>query len=200
MPSPKCFSKKNRKIMKTFTIYLRRNTVNGKQYVGQTNDFDRRENEWKRLKQTYANEDIDGDREKYGLDNWSVEILATTDNREDAWELEQRFINDYKTLWPNGYNLSKGGVSTEGFHYSDKTRQKLSEAKKGENNAMYGKLNREDQSKQVYQYTLDGELVRVWSSTRECGRNGFSQSAISNCCNGKLKTYKGYKWSYQQLY
>ena len=50
--------------------------------------------------------------------------------------------------------------------------------------------------KQVYQYTLDGELVRVWESTAEAGRNGFHHGHISECCLGKLKTHGGYKWSY----
>lgn len=59
--------------------------------------------------------------------------------------------------------------------------------------------NREDLSKQVYQYTLDGELVKIWASTREAGRNGFRQNCISLCCTGKLKTHKGYKWSYEPL-
>lgn len=54
-------------------------------------------------------------------------------------------------------------------------------------------------SKPVLQYTLDGELVREWISATEAGRNGFSQSGINNCCLGKAKTHKGFKWSYKKL-
>lgn len=54
-------------------------------------------------------------------------------------------------------------------------------------------------SKKVYQYTLDGELVKVWSSTMECGRNGYNQSKIVSCCNGKRKSHKGYKWNYGEI-
>ena len=186
-------------IMKKFIIYLRRNKVNGKCYVGQTGDLKTREYNWKSFSNTYANNHINEDRAKYGLDNWTVEVLATTDNREDAWELEQRFINDYNTLWPNGYNISKGGGGHNGCKFSDETKQKLSEANKGEKNPMYGKLNREDKSKQVYQYTLDGTLVKVWPSTMECERNGYSNGTVSECCNGKRKTHKGYRWSYVPL-
>ena len=60
-------------------------------------------------------------------------------------------------------------------------------------------INRNDKSKQVYQYTKDGELIKVWESTRECGRNGFDQRHISDCCLGKQKTHKGYIWSYTPL-
>ena len=58
------------------------------------------------------------------------------------------------------------------------------------------RLNIGDKKKQVFQYSLDGELVRVWESLAEAGRNGFNSGAVSNCCNGKYKTSKGYKWSY----
>ena len=54
-------------------------------------------------------------------------------------------------------------------------------------------------SKRVYQYTLDGVLVKIWSSTQECGRNGFNQANVGACCRGKLKQYKGFLWSYTKL-
>ena len=52
-------------------------------------------------------------------------------------------------------------------------------------------------AKQVYQYTLNGELIKIWPSTKEVGRNGFKQSGVWQACNGKIKTYKGYLWNYQ---
>jgi len=54
-------------------------------------------------------------------------------------------------------------------------------------------------SKIVYQYNLNDELVGVWPSACECGRNGFNQAKISECCNGKRKTHKGYRWSFEPL-
>lgn len=53
-------------------------------------------------------------------------------------------------------------------------------------------------SKEVYQYSLDDKLIKVWNSTQECGRNGFSFQHISECCNGKRKTHKGYIWKYKK--
>ena len=53
------------------------------------------------------------------------------------------------------------------------------------------------QSKPVLQLTLDGELIREWPSIMECARNGFNQSHVCLCCNGKQKTYKGFKWCYK---
>lgn len=65
-------------------------------------------------------------------------------------------------------------------------------------------------SKQVYQYTLDGKLVNVFPSTRECERNGYNNTNVSACCRGgyfdkkrnkwiNAKKYKNYIWSYAPL-
>lgn len=59
--------------------------------------------------------------------------------------------------------------------------------------------NDPNKSKQVYQYDKDGTLVAIWSSTAECGRQGFDQGVVSKCCNGKMKTHRGYIWSYTEL-
>lgn len=140
-----------------YTIYLRTNTVNNKQYVGQTSDFKRRNIEWNCLKHTYANEHICNDREKYGLDAWTVETLAETDNREDAWELEQRFINDYNTLWPNGYNLESGGHI--GKQLCEEMKLKKSLAMKGEKHPMYGKHHTEEAKKKISEANKGKQLT-----------------------------------------
>lgn len=55
-------------------------------------------------------------------------------------------------------------------------------------------------SKKVYQYTLDGELVAIWPSTKEAAKElKLDSSSIAHCCRGEFKTYKGYKWSYVPL-
>lgn len=68
-------------------------------------------------------------------------------------------------------------------------------------NLLTEKLTNGKKSKPVYQYTLDCVLIRVWPSTAECGRNGFNQAAVSDCCLGarRRKTYKGFLWSYTPL-
>lgn len=52
-------------------------------------------------------------------------------------------------------------------------------------------------SKSVCQYTLDGELVKVWLSAAEVERQlGYTAPNISACCNNKLKKYKNYVWKF----
>lgn len=53
------------------------------------------------------------------------------------------------------------------------------------------------QSKPVLQLTLDGDLIREWSSINECGRNGFNRGAVCLCCLGERKTHKGFRWKYK---
>ena len=55
-------------------------------------------------------------------------------------------------------------------------------------------------SKRVLQLSLSGDLIREWPSTRECERNGFNHCNICQCCNGKQKTYKGFRWIYTDDY
>lgn len=51
------------------------------------------------------------------------------------------------------------------------------------------------QSVPVEQIDPDGSIVRVWPSMIECERQtGMRCSGISRCCNGYLKTYRGFKW------
>lgn len=53
------------------------------------------------------------------------------------------------------------------------------------------------QSKPVIQMTPDGLVVNWFKSTMEAQRKGYNSSAISKCCNGHLKTYKGFIWRYE---
>lgn len=64
-------------------------------------------------------------------------------------------------------------------------------------NMRYG-TRTERTCKTCYQFDLQGNLIKTWSSLTEVNRElGFSQGYISQCCNGKAKTAYNYKWSYQ---
>lgn len=52
-------------------------------------------------------------------------------------------------------------------------------------------------SKPVLQYDLEGNFIKEWPSIMECDRNGFNRGHIADCCQGKLKTYKGFIWRYK---
>ncbi len=142
-----------------YTVYLRTNKINGKQYVGQTKNLTHRENCWKSNKTTYGNKVLNEDRFKYGLENWTLEILSIVDTREEAWKLEENFIKKLNTRFPNGYNRAYGGKTNkggnEGYHngkefkkgdepwnkgknncFSSETLKSMSEKRKGKHNSI----------------------------------------------------------------
>lgn len=57
------------------------------------------------------------------------------------------------------------------------------------------RINNPKRSKSVGAFK-DRKLVMTFPSTGEAGRNGFDQGNVAKCCNGKLKTHKGYTWKY----
>ena len=65
-------------------------------------------------------------------------------------------------------------------------------------NVQTGKPNLKN-SKQVFQYTLDGKLIAIWPSIAEAGRNGLSVCSIWKCCNFIQDNYENHKWSYNAL-
>lgn len=70
------------------------------------------------------------------------------------------------------------------------------------NQRISNSLTNGKRSKQVYQYSLDGKIINIWSSAAECERiDNFKSSAVSACCRNKFNIegnniYKGYRWSY----
>jgi len=71
-------------------------------------------------------------------------------------------------------------------------------------NVNFGTRNKrikEKRSQIVFQLTYPGlEFMCEWSSANEAGRNGFNQSAVSECCNGKRKSHKGVTFRYKETY
>lgn len=197
-------------------IYLRTCLVNGKQYVGQTIDFKKRENAWKCIKWAYANQLLTEDRNKYGLENFKTEILEECDNSK-LDELERYYIEKLNTIYPNGYNDNEGGSIS--FHHSEETKKKIGDSGKGKHSDRKGisltdehkqniskslkgripteaiEAHADKYSKPVYQYTLDGMLVNVWKSIREASRNTkYDFNGIRICCNGGFFNNTRGKW------
>ena len=93
-----------------------------------------------------------------------------------------------------------------GKHHSYETKKKISESLKGKPAHNKGvpmseeqkkKMRNDKRSKPVLQFTLGGEFIREWPSTKEIERQlGFDNSAVIRCCQGKQKSAYGFKWCY----
>ena len=87
-------------------IYKFTNKTNGKSYIGQSVDIQRRYKEHKsqRNENTLFHKAID----EYGFDNFDFSIIEICNISELNWK-EVFYIKEYQTLFPNGYNISEGG-------------------------------------------------------------------------------------------
>ena len=196
------------------------------------------------------------------------EYIKTCYSEEEMNSDEQYYIKLFKTLYPNGYNLTEGGdggilceetrikiskshkgktlseehrikignankgkpspnkgktlseehrikignankgkpAPNKGIPTSDETKKKISNANKGKPAPNKGipmsdeqkkKMRNDKRSKKVLQFTLDGEFVREWPSTAECGRNGYNEGHVAACCRGEEKSHKGYIFQFK---
>lgn len=101
---------------------------NNKIYIGQTNDFKRRMNQYKNLKENYSNKYLYNSIIKYGWNNVKKEILFTT-TKEYINNAEQYFIIRYNSKFENGngYNLTDGGEKD--YSVSEETKKKMRKPK-----------------------------------------------------------------------
>ena len=51
-------------------------------------------------------------------------------------------------------------------------------------------------SKRVMQIDQNDNIVKIWESVNDAGRNGFQISHISSCCKNIRPRHKGFKWKY----
>ena len=65
-------------------------------------------------------------------------------------------------------------------------------------NAYQFKQYKRDPRKRTAQYTHDGHIVAVFSSTAEAEKvTGIKQRGIQNCARGESKSYGGFVWKYE---
>ena len=132
-------------------IYMYTNKINGKRYIGQTTNFNRRHREHIRAsinennKKEY-NLPFHSAIRKYGIENFQIDILSKDINtQEERNELEISFILFFNTLSINnfGYNISNGGFTNNRLNKTDEEikewNKKIGDANRGEKNYWYGK-------------------------------------------------------------
>lgn len=170
-------------MIKIFCVYKITNLINDKLYIGIT-----KRNPKIRFNEHFSNKNelLYKAKEKYGKENFLLEIIEKNIQENDIDEKERYYIKLYNSLAPNGYNLSIGGISNKGM--SDRGKQKLKECNLGINNPKCNK----------YILMIDkntNEILNKFGSTREAARflgDENKYRGIAYCLSGKSKSSQGY--------
>lgn len=190
-----------------YVLYEHRNKLNGKRYIGVTNNITKR---WCGKGKHY-----DGCPyfwaaiQKYGWDNFEHKVLIYDLTREEASRLEKHFIERFRTRDKAfGYNLAEGGVDAPtmlGKHHSNETKAKLRKA-------ALGRVISDEQRKKHSEH-MKGLMVgsknwmskpvrcintgEVFESQRIAAKaKNISQSKICLCCQGKRSHTHVLMWEY----
>lgn len=115
----------------THTLYIITNTINNKSYVGYTAHFEKRIKCHKNCSDNNCPVFYKAIR-KYGWDKFTIKILL--ESEDDILYLEPKYIKEYNTRVPFGYNVHSGGARGD----ADAISKKLS-GKTGKQHHMYGK-------------------------------------------------------------
>lgn len=136
--------------MNSFCVYIHRNKINNKVYIGMTSDTQRRWRcngiEYKPSKTENQNRPFWNAIQKYGWDNFEHSILISSLTFEEAIHKERELIKSFNSTDKYmGYNVSAGGNG--GRVYKEHPRgmkgKVHSEEKKRQQSALMKKLNDE---------------------------------------------------------
>lgn len=109
--------------MERYYIYKFTNKINNMIYIGQSLRPEKRLKEHlygrKKGNDTYFDKSI----KKYGIENFTFEIIDSSEDRKIIDELEKKYIIKYNSLTPNGYNILKGGRNQQGSWNSKKIKE-----------------------------------------------------------------------------
>lgn len=163
------------------TIYIIKNNVNQKYYIGQTTqDIEKRFDQHVRCSRevNYKKSSMIIHRaiHKYGVESFSFDVLETiydesfVNLRKRLDILEEEYVSRFNSLKPNGYNMTLGGDS-----------------------AAISNM------KPVDAYDYNGNLLGSFDSIMDGAKflaNGDSEN-ISLCCDGKRKYIKCIIWRWK---
>lgn len=135
-------------------IYKITNIVNGRVYVGSTKNYrERRTRHFYELRHnTHCNQRLQNAFNKYGEDNFKIEMLTPVTPDEMLW-MEQNFIDWLDSANRNvGYNICKiaGRPVHSGWHHSEESKRRLSRANTGKQRTLEARANMSIAQKRLF--------------------------------------------------
>lgn len=185
---------------KIWQTYIITNKINGKVYIGKTNDIIKRYRN--HINSSFNKKAIGYDFylhraiRKYNRNNFIIETIEYYSSEVEAFGGEIFWIAEIiKFLGKNNvYNTTGGGEGSSGYKFSEEAKQKMSIAKSGENNYNYGK-HLSEETKQKISITKGGENNPSCKLTQEIVNkirfeyktNEFTRSELSKKYNTSVR-------------
>ena len=127
-----------------------------------------------------------------------------SESAKRSWEKPER-----RALVRSGYHLAVSSPDRAALYSDPQRRAAASETQKAvwadpaKRQRIIDGMHAGGQKKRrtpVVQRTLDGEFIRTWVSMCEIEKKlGIPTGKISECCNGKRSSYKGYCWTFLEV-
>ena len=167
-------------------IYIIRNIVNNKCYIGQTNNLKARWIKHKNFLKNnkHHNRHLQAAWNKYGAEEFVFEILEECPI-EELDEKETYYIHKYETHI-NGYNLDEGGQGIRGYKHTEEELAKM--------RAIRNPLK-------VIQLDEQLNIVHIWESASQAAKTlKLFRMSITNCCEQKQRRAYCHIWVYKKDY
>lgn len=180
-------------------IYIIKNTINNKFYIGSAVGHYRRKGQhfYMLRNNCHFNKHLQSSWNKYGETAFIFTILEFIENVEDLQSKEEYWITYYNVLDPNkGYNSRKNCSTNLNLKWSEESKLKFSLSKKGKkikhlDYNIVAKLNNKKVS------ALKDGVILYFESLKDASIElNVERSLISKAVNKKSKTAKGYIWNF----
>lgn len=204
---------------KKFVVYIHKNLINGKVYIGQTSNLSER---WRCDGKNYFNSiKFYNAIKKYGWCNFSHEVIYDNLSQEEADKLEKELIEKYDSI-ENGYNLKEGGA--RGSLSSESLKKMGNSVRKGfaEHPDRVEKIRQKAIGRKLSQKTkraislngvksilvdIDGDVgsLRYWELKTGISRHTLSRTLKNYGINTLIERIKykldtGLSWTRQEIF
>lgn len=171
-------------------IYMFRNKINDKKYIGQSvNLYKRLRDHLSRIKRGESNKVLYRAIYKYGLENFEITILSTFrphDQLRQNLNLAEKIYIQFFDTYKNGYNSTLGGDGSTNCKWTKERKDHFQEYFKNNPDARRGKNN--PRSKRVYLYNFKEQYCTQYDSCAEAARDlNIDQNRINECARNKRK-------------
>ena len=114
-------------------IYKIVNQINGKEYYGSTNDFNRRcYRHFNMLTNNkHDNKHLQASVDKHGIDNFLFMIVEYIEDEAKLLDIEQNYLDVFWDNSKNCYNICPVAGSTLGYKHTDESKANMSKAQAG---------------------------------------------------------------------